>query len=463
MLRPLIVFFLTLQTLTSLAGQNPVGDNDPVGAFGDKDVSRVDFILYLTGKYRSESMGKNLLKDFQDRILVKSAAEKMKFTVSSEEVEKEFESLDQRVARETKGKMDLTAVLARKNISKAEFKTYLEMLIALKKIIRIEKNLGPDHAVPDEEATKWLRDRAGKVKILSSPEDLPHGVVLKVGEEEVTAAEFGARVLKNLPLREKARELDRLLKQRLLRSLLGKHGQTVTEKDLDEAVEYERGRYARNPQTRGISYEAILKQLGTTIEEKKKDAGFWSNVAILKLVRFLFTSEDLKAYYGKNQDRLGPSLHVRHILARTRNPDQPFSKGRDPKEALKRIQDIRSRILGGDKFEKVARLASDDSSKFRGGEIGFIYRSGRMDPVFSEAAFNLDVGEISEPVRTQFGYHLIQVLEKKPAAPFEKVEDRVLRARASDWFKESVADAKLKNTFLDRFKAENKPVPANRK
>ena len=357
--RTLIVFFLVLQALSTLAGQNPDGVSGnvdrpvdrPVGALGDKDVSQKEFILYLTGKYRNESLGKNLLNDFRDRILQKSAADKLKITTSAEEVKKEFKILDERVAKETKGKLDLMAVLARKNISKAEFTTYLEMLIALKKIIRSEKNLGPGHPVPDDEARKWLSDRAGTVKISSSPEDLPHGVVLRVGQEEVTVTEFGARVLKNLPLREKARELDRLLKERLLRSLLKKHGHTVTDKDLDEAVENERRRYARNPQTRGISYEAILKQLGTSIEEKKKDAGFWSNVAILKLVRFLHKDEDLKVYYGKNQDRLGPSVHVRHILVRTRNPDQRFSKGRDPEEALKRIQDIRRRILGGDKFE----------------------------------------------------------------------------------------------------------------
>ena len=70
-----------------------------------------------------------------------------------------------------------------------------------------------------------------------------------------------------------------------------------------------------------------------------------------------------------------------------------------------------------------------------------------MDPSIARAAFALEVGQVSDPIRTRFGYHLIQVTEKKPASPFAAVKARILRARARDWFREAVASARPVNTY----------------
>jgi peptidyl-prolyl cis-trans isomerase SurA len=99
---------------------------------------------------------------------------------------------------------------------------------------------------------------------------------------------------------------------------------------------------------------------------------------------------------------------VRHILIRT---NEVVSES----EARRRLQDIRERVVNGQvQFADMARVHSDDASSGRGGELDWVY-PGDTVPDFERAMQELKVGEISQPVRTPFGYHLIQVLERRAA------------------------------------------------
>lgn len=99
---------------------------------------------------------------------------------------------------------------------------------------------------------------------------------------------------------------------------------------------------------------------------------------------------------------------ARHILVRT-------SEVVSESDARRRLLDLRERILaGGADFAALARVHSDDNSAARGGELDWIY-PGDTVPDFERAMQELKPGEISQPVRTPFGYHLIQVLERRSA------------------------------------------------
>ena len=87
-------------------------------------------------------------------------------------------------------------------------------------------------------------------------------------------------------------------------------------------------------------------------------------------------------------------IRVRHILV-----EQSYE-----------MDDVRRKLADGMKFEDVAMKFSRCPSRKQGGDLGFFGR-GRMVPSFDEAAFALKVGEISGPVRTQFGYHIIERIE----------------------------------------------------
>jgi peptidyl-prolyl cis-trans isomerase SurA len=120
--------------------------------------------------------------------------------------------------------------------------------------------------------------------------------------------------------------------------------------------------------------------------------------------------------------------HARHILVRT---NELVSES----DALRKLNVLRERIRQGADFAELARLNSDDASAARGGDLGWILPGDTVPPF--EAAMNaLAIGEVSTPVRTPFGYHLIQVLGRRTAdvsADRKRLEARrVLGARRAD-------------------------------
>jgi peptidyl-prolyl cis-trans isomerase SurA len=111
---------------------------------------------------------------------------------------------------------------------------------------------------------------------------------------------------------------------------------------------------------------------------------------------------------------------MRHILIRA-------SESVSESEALRRLNDLRARIVGGGAdFAEMARVHSGDATAARGGELDWVY-PGDTVPEFERAYQELKIGEVSQPVRTPFGYHLIQVLERRSADA--SPERRRLQAR----------------------------------
>jgi peptidyl-prolyl cis-trans isomerase SurA len=104
-------------------------------------------------------------------------------------------------------------------------------------------------------------------------------------------------------------------------------------------------------------------------------------------------------------------IHARHILLRL----DEFAAPADTLKAYDKAIMIRKRIIDGEDFENVARATSDDPSvKTNGGDLGW-FTAFRMIYPFESAAYNTQPGSISMPVRTRFGYHIINVIEKRPA------------------------------------------------
>lgn len=113
------------------------------------------------------------------------------------------------------------------------------------------------------------------------------------------------------------------------------------------------------------------------------------------------TEEEAQKFYKDNMSRFlqQEAVSARHILV----------------SELDKAQEIVKEIKSGISFAEAAAKYSSCPSKERGGDLGF-FTKGRMVPEFEEAAFGLEVGEVSEPVKTQFGYHIIQVQDRKPAS-----------------------------------------------
>ncbi len=122
----------------------------------------------------------------------------------------------------------------------------------------------------------------------------------------------------------------------------------------------------------------------------------------------VFNDEDLKEYYEDNIERFvsNEERRSRHILIATDEQDSEES-------ALDLVTSIKNRLSEGEAFEILAKeFSSDPGSAENGGDLGWAER-GLFVPEFDETLFNLEINQISEPVKTQFGYHIIQLNELK--------------------------------------------------
>ncbi|HIA12426.1 MAG TPA: hypothetical protein EYN69_10210 [Flavobacteriales bacterium] len=113
-------------------------------------------------------------------------------------------------------------------------------------------------------------------------------------------------------------------------------------------------------------------------------------------------------------DRKLKDIRASHILIKIKADPEPL----DTLLAYRKIMKIRKRILKGEKFDKVAKLVSEDpSAKDNGGDLGYFSVFQMIYP-FESAAYGTEVGKLSKPIRTRYGYHIIKVTDKRDAIGF---------------------------------------------
>ncbi|MCB1926945.1 MAG: peptidyl-prolyl cis-trans isomerase [Rhodocyclaceae bacterium] len=165
-------------------------------------------------------------------------------------------------------------------------------------------------------------------------------------------------------------------------------------------------------------------------------------------------SPDVVARLAESEYRAQPErfqrdeeVHVRHILVKTNACDEDRGRGK--------LEALRQRALGGESFADLAKEFSEDpGSAAKGGDLGFVPRGKTVKP-FEDAAFALkDVGELSEVVESQFGFHLIRLEARRSAGivPFAEAKDGLQRELAA----RLRAAARMK--ALEAMNAEDSPV-----
>lgn len=134
--------------------------------------------------------------------------------------------------------------------------------------------------------------------------------------------------------------------------------------------------------------------------------------------------KETKEFYNKNPAyfKKPETVHARHILIKV----QPDGDASQKAAARKKIETIQRRLSAGEDFSTLARTFSEGPTGVKGGDLGFFGR-GQMVKSFEDAAFALNPGEVSDLVRSSFGYHLINVIDKKPESiyPYDDVKESI--------------------------------------
>jgi peptidyl-prolyl cis-trans isomerase C len=303
-------------------------------------------------------------------------------------------------------------------------------------------------------------------------------IAATAGDVTITIEEVDELVaprLQNMPEEVKAnqsklikkRALDSLIFQKLLEKKFEENNITISDEQLDEEI------------------EKILAENNITVEDFKKRVAEMgrdfnefrdqvrSGMKYQKMMdkmaegEIAIDDEQVKKYYEENPQRFQQESQVKasHILVKV----APDASEEDKAAAKKKLEDIQKKLEEGADFAELAKENSDCPSGSNGGDLGFFAR-GRMVKPFSDAAFNLKEGEVSDIVETQFGYHLIKLTDKKEAktVTFEEakediknqLEDTNRREFAGKFREDLLKDADI--VYYNEFKIEEKKPEAKK-
>lgn len=152
------------------------------------------------------------------------------------------------------------------------------------------------------------------------------------------------------------------------------------------------------------------------------------------------SDEEMKKYYEDHKkDYYRDEVKASHILISTVDKNnKPLSEAKK-KEAKKKAEDVLKKVKDGEEFAALAKEYSDDpGSKIQGGDLGY-FAKDQMVPEFEAAAYALKVGEISDIVESQYGYHIIKVTDKiDEQTPYEEEKDSIKTILLSEKFSNQI-------------------------
>jgi parvulin-like peptidyl-prolyl isomerase len=273
-------------------------------------------------------------------------------------------------------------------------------------------------------------------------DDVPKAVVLaKVNgraifdlevDRALTALKAAAPAAEKSDTALRAAVLNQLIDRRLVESALEQAHQAVTPEEIDIELTRLKTELARSKQT----LDQFLNKAGQTESLFRAELAWqltWQHY-----MKQHVTDEAIETYFKAHHRELdGTELRISHILFR------PMAAGDEAAVAtlVKEAADVRRQILAGEiKFVEAAEKYSAGPSRQKGGDLGFIPRHGVMVEPFARAAFALAKGEISPPVATVFGIHLITVTGEKPGEKkLAELRDAVRAALAEQLYNDLAA------------------------
>ena len=278
----------------------------------------------------------------------------------------------------------------------------------------------------------------------------PQGAVAQVGQAVVSQEQFDQleaayQAAGHVPDKKTQAKEYRTFQQSLaqymvmlevLRQEAPQYGITVTDDDvkaqvadIKEMFQGDQSRFDAALKTQKLTLDQFEESLRESLLIDAMKAAVTKDVTV--------TEGEVKAYYDSHKgDYTEPEVRkARHILI---DPHPAVAAGEaaiaptesDWEQAREEAEKVRSEIQNGADFGSAARKYSDDlATKDDGGDLGTIVR-GQMVPEFEQAVFSLKKGELSQPVRTEYGYHIIQVTDITPQAqlPYDQVKEKIRSA-----------------------------------
>lgn len=293
---------------------------------------------------------------------------------------------------------------------------------------------------------KILLQEANKRKTVVPKRQLEEGILQVKNRFKILAP--GAKPTKE----DYERELTPAEKKEFLEEL---KQQEITEKEFEAKINDQLKVLRLTEEEVRSHIEAPFKNNGGESENKELSSDYENETrALYAEIEKKFNQKDFKPNPDVETDqmvevlksKLGESVNAAHILIKSNRSDD-FKKRQ---AALNKIQAIKKELDNGADFQEIAEKKSEGPSAKSGGALGFFTR-GQMAPEFEKVAFALQVGEISDVVETEFGYHLIHVEEKKAAKRLRYDDIKLdlagylFQKRMKDRYEQYVSDLRKKS------------------
>lgn len=261
---------------------------------------------------------------------------------------------------------------------------------------------------------------------LSNAQQLVDGVAAIVGQEFILNSEV-EQYVQNYVLQNKINVmsnpekykslkkevLERLIEQKILITKADEDTITVTEREVDRYLEDQiRTLIARAGSETALeaAFQSPMKKIRRDLRAETENRLKIETLRRNKFAGVKVSRREVEEFYVMYQDSLpvlNEMVDISHILKQIKSGES----SRDA--ALTKITEVKNKVDAGEDFEELAKTYSEDpATAVRGGDLGFINR-GDLVTEFEAVAFNLEPGEISDIVETQFGFHVIKMIEKR--------------------------------------------------
>lgn len=235
-----------------------------------------------------------------------------------------------------------------------------------------------------------------------------------------------------------AATVDKIISEKIIAAEAKKQKVNVQDSDLDNEIEKLKVSYGGDE-----AFNQALESNNTTLALLKKDLKDYLTIKQLIAPQIEISEEEMKTYFDENKDSFAEAEQIKasHILVA------------DEKTA----NEVKQKLSDGGDFAKLAKeYSTDEGTKNSGGDLGY-FAKGTMVTEFDDVAFGLGVGQVSKPVKTEYGYHIIKVEAKKQEkeANYNNSKDEIkatlldqkIDSEYTTWLEEKKKSYDIENTL----------------
>jgi len=319
-----------------------------------------------------------------------------------------------------------------------------------------------DKAGPSPDSVDMVEaDAADSVAVTVNGVDITEGQIEEVIKPQLNmmakqASNQPPAFVEQMKKMFRQRALEAMIVGRLMDEEVKEANIEVTNEEVDSWI-----REIASAQKPPLSLEDFKKKIaeyGSFDEVKRKvqkELGYQKFMATQWAGKINISEADAKKHYDENPKQFETPEQVRasHILIKPDTADPNTDPNQAKAIAKAKIQDLLEQVKAGADFAEVAKANSDCPSATQGGDLNFFPRD-QMVPAFEKAAFELEVGKVSDIVETRFGYHIIKVTDHKDASHilFEQAKDNIIKdltqKQQSEFAKQYVEELKVKANIV---------------